>query len=821
MKHAFESRILCPQTRICLPREVKNVYGGVDAPEHLLTRDEQTCTLRFDGDTAPKVVFDLGAASTGGYPVFKVRSFHGENPVLRLAYSDWYDYILEEPYGEQGDCKRGVLKYLGVELPVLPGDPNRYNLFTITHAGEYISPLVQGQERFLMLKLDTPGCEVEIEYVYIYYTSDMTSYDGGFTYSDENLNKLWYASVWTCQLATIDNARSWDVLNGTLLLRALTKGKDAGFYKNGMDLTDYSVECDFAIAYNPQMASGFGILLRARTLDDGYAVFFNLDQTVQAYKRENGFYTLLAQGPAALTDNAWYHASVTAQDDLFTVSLDHTPVLTFRDGTYPTGSFGFCQTTEKWALARCLRVTENKKVFFKDDFISREALAQYEFTRSAPFVSDGAKRDRLPWIGDLDWAGRNIYYAFRSFDAMKESLRMFAFHQTPDGFIWGTCYPENTRKPSDYGYYESDIFSAWFVPTLADHLLFTNDRAFAAEMYPAVQKDIEYLWRFVGSDGLFNQRYATSKGLWDHALNDMGKFAYNNLIVSEAIGEAAYIAGILEKTADAEEWTRRKNKMREAIRRYLTAPEGYLVKSTDNRDFCEMANSLALSICYFSDKKDARAALDVLLDRTPGHGKITALMIRGAYQYGFDEEAYRTLLQPGYRYVVEQTDFVVYDALENPNFDFASHRMHPANWIKALQDPRGPMTTWECMTYPPLKEGKGEAWGDRSHPDTAIAHVLTGFQLGVLPQKPGFETFSFCPHVYGLTHAEGVIPSPFGDIEASWHLKNGAMTVDIRVNDEKRLACLAVQTTDAQSVCLTVNGHKRTVKQIQDTWVLA
>ena len=219
-----------------------------------------------------------------------------------------------------------------------------------------------------------------------------------------------------------------------------------------------------------------------------------------------------------------------------------------------------------------------------------------------------------------------------------------------------------------------------------------------------------------------------------------------------------------------------------------------------------MANSLALSIGYFEDRNHAKAALDALLDRTPGHGKITALMIRGAYMYGFDEEALKTLYQPGYRYVRENEDFIVYDALENPNFDFASHHMHPANWIKALNDPRGPVTTWECMTYPPIRDAKGDAWGDRSHPDTAVAHILTGYMLGVLPEKAGFETFTVQPHTALLSSAKGIIPSKFGDISVEWNKKNGRFTLEINVSGDAKLSKIVLSPAEAKEFKVTVNG---------------
>ena len=809
----FNKNIICPQSKVCFPKNVKHVYGNVENVDNILN-DNGTTVLKYDGDTAPKLILNLGRASTGGYPVFKIKSFTGDKPVIRLAYSDWYDYIMDEKYGENGDFSRGCCKYLGVELPVLPGDPNRFNLFTITRTGEYISPLIQGQQNWLMIKLETPGTSVEIEYAYIYYTSDDSKYDGAFDCSDENLTKLWYASCWTCQIATITNSHSWDTLNSTLLLRALSKGVDSGIYKDGLTLNDYTVEFDGAIANNPQMCSGIGVLLRATDIESGYAVFLNLDGTIEAYTRKNSAYTLVADAKAdfEVIDNKFYHIEATAKDNEITFAIDGKTYLSFNDDTYPVGSFGFCQTTEKWAVAKNLKVTSNNEIIWSDDFSGN--LDAYDFTRSAPFISDGAKRDRLPWIGDLDWAGRNIYYAFKNFKAMPESLRMFAFHQTPEGYVWGTCYPENTRKPEigNYGYYESDIFSAWIVPTLADYLLFTDDKAFCEEIYQTIKDDVNYLWRFVESDGLFNQRYATSKGLWDHTLNDMGKFTYNNLIVSEAFGEAAYIAGVLGKTDDEKDFLRRKKIVREAIKKNFTSPEGWLTKGLTDRDMCEMSNPLALSIHYFEDNKDAKAAIDALIDRTPGHAKITALMIRGAYMYDCDEEAFNTLYKPGYTYVKESDDFIVYDALEDPHFDFRSHNMHPASWIKAINDWRGPMTTWECMTYPPLKESNGGAWGDRSHPDTAIAHVLSAYVLGVMPEKAGFKTFTVSPHTYGLTNAKGIIPSTYGDIYASWNITDSIMTLTIDFNGDNKLTSIRLKKSDANEFNVVVNGKKLDVK---------
>ena len=80
------------------------------------------------------VVYDMGAASVGGYPVFNVKSFNG-NPKLHISYSDRFSTYEKEDGGYNGDFGRDTCKYLGVELPVMPGNPYRREDYSINRTG--------------------------------------------------------------------------------------------------------------------------------------------------------------------------------------------------------------------------------------------------------------------------------------------------------------------------------------------------------------------------------------------------------------------------------------------------------------------------------------------------------------------------------------------------------------------------------------------------------------------------------------------------------------------------------------------------------------
>lgn len=781
--------VLTPKSRVCRPERIKYKEAAVKVDEQ--KPDRFTLTYQ-QGGKQPFLILDLGRSSPGGYPVFTVKSYKG-SPVLRLAYSDWYPYLLDEQHRCTGDFTRGCCKYLGVELPVLPGNPNRYELYTIQRTGKFLYPLIQGQQRFVLVTLDSPG-EVEIDGFYIYYTGNMDAYDGLFSCSEKALNQLWYSSTYTVQIASVDSTQSWDVIEGYVLLRALTKGNPAGIYVPGLQWEDYTFTFDGQIAVNPHCYSGIGWMVRARDADNGYVFQLSLDGRLRWFLRKNGVNTLVEEGtvPFPVVDNVNYTISTQVTGNHLVVSINGAVVFACEDSTFAKGSVGFIQTTEKWAMATRLMVSSGDKVLLQDDFADGIS-DDYDFTRSLPFLADGAKRDRLPWIGDLDWAGRNVYYAFRNDRYMRGSLEMFAQHQTPDGYIWGVCYPENKDpvRSGEYGHYESDIFSAWFVPTLWDFLLFTGDGKQASALLETAVKDLEYLWSYVDDNGLFFQRYATSKGLWDHELKDIGYFSYNNIIVYDALRKGAFLAKECHRDALSEQLRHRSALMKEGILKWLWNEEkGYFSKGLSEPEFCYMANCLALAVGILSDEQ-AQKAVQQLQQWFPHnlvYGKIVSLFIRGCFRYGLDDIAYKTLTgKTGLSY---EGDTPVH-----------------VDWLSSIMDDNGPATTTECMLYPPAPETSGEQWLDRSHPDTAVAHLLSGYLLGVQPLTCGFETFLVQPHCCELKAAKGVVPTPFGKIEVEWTLEDGEFVMTVN-HPHGVTPIFSLQFVHSQTQKITVNGQR-------------
>ncbi len=364
------------------------------------------------------------------------------------------------------------------------------------------------------------------------------------------------------------------------------------------------------------------------------------------------------------------------------------------------------------------------------------------------YLSDGAKRDRLVWSGDLWWAQRNLYVAWPSGSPyMPGSLRMLAENRTPEGYIQACPYPEShgPLASGDYGPFPSDEFAAWFAPVLRDHVLHTGDLALARELFPAVRDLVAYLRAHCRADGLFEQRPETSKHASALDFGEASTYhrAYMDILLWKTYRDAADIAEWTGETATAVAWRTAASSLAATIRAVFWSAEKGRFLGALERDLYEgEANALALAVC-FCTPTEAESIRHTIVRHS--HGKFQALFARGLFEYGFADDA------------------------------LARIREH--NWEAAL-DPawEGPRLTSECMGL------HARGWGDEAHPDTAIAGILTNYVLGVEPTAPGYAQYRVRPRPpVGVTGASGVVPTPWGRLHVSWTLgKDGTPLVVAR-----------------------------------------
>lgn len=730
--------VLTPDTEWVRPAAVVRAEGQVEAPEALLLEDGRSCRLTCaGGGPKPVVVLDMGKGSVGGYAVFTVTAKSGLS-VVRLSYANHPDGL-----SETGDFTRETsARYLGKEfdLPVLPGNIYRHETYTVPRTGRFIAPLIQGQARYVRLQLDAPGTSVDVDSVALVNSGvyDRSAQEGAFLCGDKRLNKLWAISVWTLQIASFPNHDAWKTVDGWLLPRKLEMSEDVGLSAAGAAWRDVSLETTFELRANPDHVSAAGVALRAKDAKNAYLVQLGLDGAFRLICRTDGKDNVLTDKrlAAPLTDGARYKLRVEALGPMLTTSLDGAVIDVTKDATHGAGRVGFYAPKECWPLFDAVRVRDGAgKLLLDDDFSG--GLSQWSFARTLSYVADGAKRDRLVWSGDLYFAQRSAYYAFSRPTYLRDSLKMLAFNQTPEGYVHAAPYPERSEPPGfgEYGPFPSDEFAAWLVPVAWEHLLYTGDTATMREIWPAIQRLLSYLEAHIGKDGLFVQRPETSKHAGNLNLGDVRTRAYMNVLLCGAFRDAARIARELGLKAEADAAQKRSEAICGALQTQLwDEQKGFFKDALETPEFGPEANALALAMGLALPEQARRITPQF---KRIGHGKFQSLASRGQFEYGFAQTGLKTL------------------------FDH--------NWTKLL-DPgwKGAWTTTECMGM--MTKG----WGDESHPDTAIAGHFSASLLGVEPTSPGYATFSVRPQpTREVRWAKGVVPTPRGPITASWELTNG------------------------------------------------
>lgn len=715
------------------------------------------------GGEQPVVALDFGAKTVGGYAIIRVKSFtpQGRNaegdivgyPVLRLSYATHPDGLSKTGCFTRRDCAH----YLGpfFDNPVLPANVNRFETYTITHTGTYVAPLVQGQERYVRLQLETPGTSVELEpleirNVGVHATDPVV---GSFRCSDERINRVWDMGVWTCNLASIPNNDAWRVVAGQLLPRKLERGTCAGLCETASLAGDGAWSMDFSLSENPHHDSAVGLMFRAADKENGLVAIVSQPAYVQLVRVQDGKKTTLAKMvlDGRVVDGAPHRLTAGVKGDLVRVEFDGTRILEQKVSDLSGERFGIYVEKEWWPAVTAYEVRDakGKRTFFSD-FSSADGegrLAGWDYTRSFRFIADGAKRDRLVWIGDIWWGDRSCYCGYDStWPYLRESLKLLAYYQTPEGYVWAAPFSEKGPRPAsgEFGHFPSDEFCAWYVPIAKDYYLYTADEKTVREtVYPAVCGCLRYLDSLKRPDGLLKQRIETSSNIGSMPPKDPTIRLWTHLVFWRAYVDGAWLATRLGDADHAAQWTARAASLRTAIRTNFRNPKtGVYRRSLDHEGSFLWANSMVLASGFAPS--DEALQLVTSLSRTGG-SKSHVCAIRGAFEYGYDETAYAMI--------------------EN------------GTWVQ-LSDP-----TWEgahCNTECGFLTRKN--WWDESHPDTAISGDLTAYVLGVMPVEPGYARFRFAPHVVSrLSYAEGRVPTPHGEIAARWERQGDRVEMSLTV----------------------------------------
>jgi hypothetical protein len=376
-------------------------------------------------------------------------------------------------------------------------------------------------------------------------------------------------------------------------------------------------------------------------------------------------------------------------------------------------------------------------------------------------ILDGAKRDRLPYVGDIAVSGRTDYLTHDVGAAVRNVLADLADHQRADGWIPGD--PPYTLQLFDY--------PLWWVIASWDYVLYTGDTDYAAFYYPNLVKLLDS-W----CPSVTDSRELLDKGLsctlgtpssitpscWtdgggyaDYAfLPRTGEVTYYNALYALALLDAARLATTLGQGSDASRWQQREARVASAINTYLWDPAAgaYLDSATGPARHGQDGNGLGI-LAGLASPSQAASALNYLASAT-------------AQPYGNAFMDNDTLVSGGSQRVYAFTSYLDIQArFLNGQADSAIDEIKRLYGWMAGQDPG--TTDWEGIgAGGSLYEGAGTSaahgWS------TGVVPALTNCLLGVIPTGPGFATWIVQPHPGTVSWAQGQLPTPHGPLGVSW-----------------------------------------------------
>jgi len=125
----------------------------------------------------------------------------------------------------------------------------------------------------------------------------------------------------------------------------------------------------------------------------------------------------------------------------------------------------------------------------------------------------------------------------------------------------------------------------------------------------------------------------------------------------------------------------------------------------------------------------------------------------------------------------------IYDVLLSAGDMYESHVINNLHGTFSEMLDMGATSLWEVIGG----EERFQCAGSLCHGWTAVCNYFAGRHvLGIMPLEPGFSSFSFSPHVMGLPHAEGIIPTPHGPITVKWRDVPEKNILDVEITYPKK-----------------------------------
>lgn len=376
---------------------------------------------------------------------------------------------------------------------------------------------------------------------------------------------------------------------------------------------------------------------------------------------------------------------------------------------------------------------------------------------------DCPSRERRQWVGDAYVETLVNYAAFGDTLLTARFLRQVAASQTPDGLT-------AMAAPGDFaasGFTNIPDFCLLWILALGRHVEYAGDDGLVAELWPAVAKALGWFERHLGADGLLVDVPHWVFLDWAE-LDKHGEVAALNALFVAALRAAAWLSRRAGSEREAAGWDALASRVTDAVNaRFWDEARGVYVDAlrgeTLSRRVSQQTNAAVIASGLAPAERWA-SVFDAILDET----RLRETRFREAEVSvsPFDIERHIVLAQPFFAHFL-------HGALARAGRLTDLLRNIRRRWGPMLEEGNG--TFWERWTLDPL------ASLCHGYAATPTFDLSTNV-LGVTPAAPGFERFRIAPIPGDLEWAEGVFPTPKGEIGVAWR-KDGdggfELTLDV------------------------------------------
>jgi alpha-L-rhamnosidase len=398
-------------------------------------------------------------------------------------------------------------------------------------------------------------------------------------------------------------------------------------------------------------------------------------------------------------------------------------------------------------------------------------------------VTDGAKHDRLVWLGDLPIESLAGFYTVRQLRPyLRRSLQMFTCQQEPGGFIPQVSEPNvNCPQPgrangpprSAKGICTCVVaqrlpsYTAWFVVGVGEYYRMTADPR-VAKWLPVIERAIGYFQRGVGPRGLF----VTQPGElnWHPPDQAQGEDADTNAVWVRALQSASALEKQLGNPKRGRRYAATARRLSKAIRIALfDGSVGALHGNTfdPTGDHPQDANVQGV-ISGVLRGGAAGSALNFL------GGPLATTYGTATGQFNNDPYMGRYIspFESGWELYAR---FQYYQSGQALN-------LIRRTWGQMVNNDPGD-TLWEKMTtaggvapYQSFNPDGSPIVENANSGETSLAHgwsagptaVLSAFVVGMRPAGPGWSTWLVEPQPGDLRYAQGSVGTPHGRLGVRW-----------------------------------------------------